>query len=422
MGKHAIVTVVNHEFPPKLECQNEDGRKGDASKKRRCIHPIRRLARLILGCGKKKDNGQLVDQEKGRTCQGASRWHNLLPFLEPLFTVDPKLLFIEDHILGRPSAQSSTSTFSTPLNLDELKRRVEEASPPCTCDECSPTLYKISKASSHGTISDRRNRPPGNRTIRDSFQNRRDVGLGPVLKLRFHGDYEAMTLVRHHVAWLDATYLHPSSRPTPSVRHLQSLLHTWDTNIIGPDMRHSISPAQLNTLFDHLNRVFFSGCVPPHNKILTAGFSYLPDTQNDCFGKSFFNPLVGTQILIHPTLYRGNTDNPKDRDYLDTRLRNRIGTILHEMCHAFLKAYTCRACPMYDACVGPRGHGRAWQVLAAKMEQVVSVVLGGKVDMGRFPSLLRDLEGHGKLPSMHDLEVYRFAGVVGGENTDLVGG
>jgi hypothetical protein len=54
------------------------------------------------------------------------------------------------------------------------------------------------------------------------------------------------------------------------------------------------------------------------------------------------------------------------------------------------------------------------------MEQVVSVVLGGGVDMGRFPSLLRDLEGHGRLPSMHDLEVYGFVGVVGKEKKTVV--
>ncbi|KAI5377404.1 hypothetical protein J4E82_003856 [Alternaria postmessia] len=45
---------------------------------------------------------------------------------------------------------------------------------------------------------------------------------------------------------------------------------------------------------------------------------------------------------------------------------------------------------MHDSCIGPLGHGRAWQMLAKKIEQVATVVLGGTVDMGRFPSLLRD--------------------------------
>jgi hypothetical protein len=50
-------------------------------------------------------------------------------------------------------------------------------------------------------------------------------------------------------------------------------------------------------------------------------------------------------------------------------------------------------------------------MLAKKMEQVAAVVLGGTVDMGRFPSLLRDCEGSGRLPSVHDLEVFGMSGV-----------
>jgi hypothetical protein len=418
MGKHTVLeTVVNDDAaPPRLESQTDGTAEKLMPRKRRRIHPIRRVARLILGTGekkKKKSDLTLADQAEGKTCHGPSRWHNLLPFLEPLFVLDPKLLFIEDHILKRPQPPQAfhrDSASQTPRNIDELRRTVEETKSPCTCDECSPKLYKISRASTHGTINDRRDRSS---TFPSSYQNRRDVGLGPELKLKFHGDYEAMALVRHHIAWLDATYLHPSSRPTPSVLHLQSLLSTWSSNLAGLDMRETMSTLQLNDLFVHLNRVFFSDCVPSHNTFLTAGFSYIPDTRTECFGKSFFNPLMGTQILIHPTLYRGNSSDPRQRDYLDTRLRNRLGTVLHEMCHAYLKAYSCRSCAMHDTCIGPLGHGRAWQILAAKMEEVASVLLGGRVNMGRFPSLLRDLEGHGKVPSPHDLEAYGFGAEVG---------
>jgi hypothetical protein len=63
---------------------------------------------------------------------------------------------------------------------------------------------------------------------------------------------------------------------------------------------------------------------------------------------------------------------------------------------------------MHDHCIGPRGHGRAWQILATKMEEVATRLLGGYVDMGRYPSLLHELQGSGKLPSKHDMEVLRF--------------
>lgn len=185
---------------------------------------------------------------------------------------------------------------------------------------------------------------------------------------------------------------------------LKSLLQIWKSNLTGPDMRHTISPAQLQHLFAHLNNVFFAGAVPSHRKALSTGFSWLPESKKNCFGVSYFNPIIGTQLFLHPKLYRHNS-NAND---LDMRWRNRIGTILHEMCHAFLKAYTCRSCSMHDHCVGSRGHGRAWQILAEKIEEVATRLLDGCVDMGRFPSLLHDMEGHGRLPSSHDLEVYRF--------------
>ncbi|KAF1937662.1 hypothetical protein EJ02DRAFT_330215, partial [Clathrospora elynae] len=333
--------------------------------------------------------------EREPICRGPSILHNLLPFLEPLFAVYPKLLFIEDHILRRPPAPHNHEAFETPRSLDELKSRVIESSLPCDCDECNPKLYQISTRISHGIIHSQTDSSHG--CSARFFQKQRVTNdPRPGLKLRFHGDYEAMHLVRHHVAWLDKTYLqNSSSNSTSRVQQLKSLLHIWHPHITGADMRHSISTTQLQTLFTHLNDVFFSGSVPAHNKILTNGFSYIPEHQKNCFGTSYFNPIIGTQILLHPSLYRHNNQP----DNLDIRGRNRLGTLLHEMCHAFLKAYTCRACPMHDHSVGPRGHGRAWQILAAKIEEVAAKVMGGSVDMGRFPSLLRDMEGHGRLPS-----------------------
>ncbi|KAF1831182.1 hypothetical protein BDW02DRAFT_463857, partial [Decorospora gaudefroyi] len=376
---------------------------------RRRIHPVRSVARFlcylcVAGSAAKKtmrrqQRSALGDQEEERICRGASRWHSLLPFLEPLFVIDPKLLFIEDHILGREeqsihSRPRDTDVFDIPRTVEELVARAKEASTPCDCDMCAPKLYKIVNEASHGRIQQQcRASQPFTSAARHP-----DPEAGPSLRLKFHGDYEAMSLVRHHIAWLENTYLHPSStsKSTSAVQHLHSLLQTWQPHLSASNLQTSTSSAQLHTLFTHLNRVFFNNNVPAHNTHLSAGFTYLPPTQTDCFGKSFFNPILGTQIFLHPTLYRGcTTQQPRDlhddTTAASVRIRNRLGTILHEMCHAFLKAYTCRSCPMHDACVGARGHGRAWQVLAAKMEDVASVVLGGKVDMGRFPSLLRDL-------------------------------
>ncbi|KAI4957699.1 hypothetical protein J4E86_004838 [Alternaria arbusti] len=279
-----------------------------SEKKRRRLHPIRRIAKFILGDGEKhqrkqNDARRLGDQlEEGKTCHGASTWHNLLPFLEPLFALDPKLSFIEDRILGRNPTISHTDDYAPisttpPKSLTQLQAHVQEADLPCTCDECAPKLYKISTLASHGALRDRRNKHTSKTQHRKtpSFSSEKvpkPTSPAPSLTLRFHGTYESMSLVRHHISWLDATYLHPSARPTPSVLHLRSLLSYWYPHLTSHDLRSTLSARQVTTLFAHLNRVFFAGNVPTHNDLLSAGFSYLDSRQRDCFGKSFYNPVA----------------------------------------------------------------------------------------------------------------------------------
>ncbi|KAL6706362.1 hypothetical protein ACN47E_005468 [Coniothyrium glycines] len=373
-----------------------------AAPKKRRIHPIRSVARLVLKLHRAPTQLLIGSQH---SCRGPSILHNLLPILEPLFALDPKLLFIEDHIIGRVRAQPTIGSFQLPASIDELRSRVQEEGLICDCDECTPKIYQENGDRSHGAIQyeESRSSPRAKRFSSPITTTSPEL---PRLRLRLYGDYETMRLVRHHVGWLDTTYLATThGNNPPMVAQLESLLHTWAPHLTGLDMRQTISRPQLQQLFAQLNTVFFFGAVPKHREALSTGFSWLPDNKKDCFGISYFNPILGTQVLLHPTLYRHN-NTPHDAG---VRLRNRLGTILHEMCHAFLKAYTCRSCPMHDECVGPRGHGRAWQILAAKIEQVATKLMDGFVDMGRYPSLLHDMAGHGKLPSQHDLEVYGWA-------------
>ncbi|KAF1851279.1 uncharacterized protein K460DRAFT_274570 [Cucurbitaria berberidis CBS 394.84] len=373
-----------------------------AIKKRRRVHPVRRVARLVIKACSSRPSGHPGAEQ--HTCRGPSFFHNLLPVLEPFFTFDPKLLFIEDHILGRKQALSNADSFQVPSTLEELRSWIEKAAAPCDCDECAPELYQLGERSSHGTIRYQSHSLSNGRLPRFSHVHESPSGPLPELSLRFYGEYEAMRLVRHHVAWLESTYLHNTSSKddAPPVLQLKSLLKTWEPHLSSPDLRQSLSAAQLQHLFTHLNHIFFFNAIPPHRRAFSTGFSWLPESSQNCFAIASFNPLIGTQILLHPILYRHN-NAPAD---VNVRWRNRLGTLLHELCHAFLKAYTCRACPMHDHCVGARGHGRAWQVLVNAVEKVASRLMGGYVDMGRFASILHDFEGNGKLPSRHDLEIY----------------
>ncbi|KAH7357565.1 hypothetical protein BKA66DRAFT_445598 [Pyrenochaeta sp. MPI-SDFR-AT-0127] len=379
MGTHPVVIVVE---PPK-QCRSLS---------------YQRIGRLTRLHGTPEEKPVVTE----RTCRGPTFLHNALPIVEPLCTLDSRLLLVEDYILGRKSTPCNNVAFPVPSNVEDLKSWVEDTLTPCDCDECAPKLYQLKEDKSHGTIRYQDGTTDAH-TKRFSHSWEKTATLLPKLTLKLYGQYEAMRLVRHHVAWLDETYLqHPHGKQNTAALQLQSLLYTWKPHLSGSDLRQSISKTQLQHLFSALNRVFFFSAIPPHRRIFASSMSFLPEGRKTCFGVGYFNPIVGTHVLLHPTMYRHSTDAEDS----DVRWRNRVGTLLHEMCHAFLKAYTCRACPMQERCVGARGHGRAWQILAKKVEQVVSGIMGGYVDMGRFPSLLHDMEGHGRVPSNHDLEAY----------------
>ncbi|KAF2812877.1 uncharacterized protein BDZ99DRAFT_555839 [Mytilinidion resinicola] len=85
---------------------------------------------------------------------------------------------------------------------------------------------------------------------------------------------------------------------------------------------------------------------------------------------------------------------------------SRLSTLLHEMIHAFLAQFTCSSCKKL-------WHGRDWQVLAKRIEEVAPGLLGFRAALGRFDGLIYDLK-HGieKLPSMHDVLHYNFEQVL----------
>jgi hypothetical protein len=67
---------------------------------------------------------------------------------------------------------------------------------------------------------------------------------------------------------------------------------------------------------------------------------------------------------------------------------SRLGTLLHEICHAFLDVHACSACPEYLAEVRQMyGHGFAWQRIALMVELSARDRLGMNFCLGRFSAL-----------------------------------
>ncbi|KAF2494302.1 hypothetical protein BU16DRAFT_563224 [Lophium mytilinum] len=96
-------------------------------------------------------------------------------------------------------------------------------------------------------------------------------------------------------------------------------------------------------------------------------------------------------ILLHPTLI-----------YPDAiPAQSRLNTLLHEMIHAFLNQFSCRSCRYY-------GHGKEWQLITKRIEQVAPALLGFRAAVGRFDGLIDDLRRGMKLPSAQDILLYNF--------------
>lgn len=79
-----------------------------------------------------------------------------------------------------------------------------------------------------------------------------------------------------------------------------------------------------------------------------------------------------------------------------------ISTLLHEMCHAYINLYACfgescgqQECTFghqhYLETIGPTGHGRSWQILAAAIENRAKEVLGINLDLNRAAGARQDL-------------------------------
>ncbi|KAF2494283.1 hypothetical protein BU16DRAFT_563209 [Lophium mytilinum] len=79
-----------------------------------------------------------------------------------------------------------------------------------------------------------------------------------------------------------------------------------------------------------------------------------------------------------------------------------LNFILHEVIHVFLHRFACAAC-------GSTPHGKAWQPIAFKLEEVATDLLGFPVNLGRLTSLQGDLRnGRAELPCFHDVYLYEF--------------
>jgi SprT-like family len=131
--------------------------------------------------------------------------------------------------------------------------------------------------------------------------------------------------------------------------------------------------------FDLFDQLFFFGSLQKYCKVVLS-----PDCNEGSKGDFRYDEKSNDCII---TIY----DTLPESTFED-RVQDYVGTLLHEMIHAFISIYSQRGdgyCPDH----GYTGHGLAWQFIAHAAEQAVSdpKLLGLQLDLGRGSSLYLEM-------------------------------
>ncbi|KAK4543281.1 hypothetical protein LTR36_005640 [Oleoguttula mirabilis] len=167
------------------------------------------------------------------------------------------------------------------------------------------------------------------------------------------------------------------------------------------DQERLIGPNELTGTMEILDRLFFGGLLHPH--VLVQWRSDMGDQ----VGITTFDSDDNGNALISLSPKRAALAG-------QTPTQAIISNLLHEMCHAYILIYACfgecerpqckKPHPTYIQKIGAKGHGRAWQMLAAAVEARANKVLGIRVDLERVTAAWTEYQKSGVWPSNGDVQ------------------
>lgn len=221
---------------------------------------------------------------------------------------------------------------------------------------------------------------------------------------------------RHNSTWLAKKVVSFSKRRGDQLTDRQNaalLKYRTDTIfVLGKVNAHHTDEKVLGAYAAIFDDLFFFGSLFPRCRIFLVKGKKGEDPNlrghtihqeiNKLKGKApFFEKHLETEITIIKL-------REKDRP---ARLRNYLGTLLHEMIHAFLEIWGCRINGCWDLWQqqGLRGHGYAWQDAASALEIAVQdrELLGLELDLGRLKSLAVDIiYARQPVPPLEELEIW----------------
>jgi hypothetical protein len=172
------------------------------------FQPTTRLLRIFRSQSKLREV-----HDHGHCCKGPSFLHNLLPILEPFLLLDPRLLYVEDRIIGRQQAPRSGPSHKVPSSFEELQDWIRDSKAPCDCDECAPWLYGLGTNSSHQAIRYQTRTPsdPSIKFISPRSASTARIELAPLWRVRSH----APCPTPHGLARQDISTRRPRKKQPP---------------------------------------------------------------------------------------------------------------------------------------------------------------------------------------------------------------
>ena len=209
-----------------------------------------------------------------------------------------------------------------------------------------------------------------------------------------YGSCEGSQLTGCIIDWLDITYLNnPPIRSREAMGQLRATLDGYMDRLNVMDLRETMSTRDMTNLIRQLNTVFFAETIPL-SRLGSPPFKWTMEkhTLGECEIDENYKPTV----FLHPCMVQDYDQRLYPVQPL-FRAYDRLNTLLHELCHAFILVYVRPTEPSCDDELGLGGHGTPWQYIAAKIEEVADKALGMKFDLDRVLGLMLDQLRYGRI-------------------------
>jgi len=208
---------------------------------------------------------------------------------------------------------------------------------------------------------------------------------------------EIMHLARTAIAYFDMPWEYMNDQQLDARRNFLYWID-WKGNVFEPteetNAEKLISEFEMQSLWKWINELLFGGDHSDGNFKWRKG-------REGILGQAKASPLRKWKIWMNPEKIAVDFDSYK--------MLAIISTLFHEAIHAFLGRHGCRSCKTWKENQMAAWHGRAWQLVAAKVEDVVPRLLGIPVYLGRFVGFISQWDNVSAMPSRHDMLAYRFS-------------